>query len=203
MCTELCHAREGEIEVELAWATSYLPEHAGSSFEETGCQSGGQKKSRSGKSGRSGWAAYRVQKENQRLAQENQINAFREYFNSEAPPLKKEQALVPVKQEELQAPPALNEAFLAAALNEEPSDLQDAATQTPKNWAKELKSANLKIVKTRPRYINGCSPLDSPPPRRFRRAPSVDPERCTFPPQIPCRSSGSHVDRPGCACTKP
>ena len=76
-----------------------------------------KKKSRSGKSGRSGWAAYRVQKENQRLAQENQINAFREYFNSEAPPLKKEQALVPVKQEELQAPPVLNEAFLAAALN--------------------------------------------------------------------------------------
>ena len=87
---------------------------------------------------------------------------FREYFNSEAPPLKKEQALVPVKQEELQAPPALNEAFLAAALNEEPSDLQDAATQTPKNWAKELKSANLKIVKTRPRYYQRLLPTGFP-----------------------------------------
>ncbi|CAE7251116.1 OTUD4, partial [Symbiodinium sp. KB8] len=144
----------------------------------------------SGKSGKSGWASYRAKEELARLRQENELRKIKEGGK-----------LVPVK-EELQDPP-LNAQFVAAVKKEEelaaiqnqrviqdPEELAaiqyeqvkeelpdkvDATTQTPKHWARELNRG--KIVRTRPRYINGVSPLDSPPPQRFRRAPSLDPTR--------------------------
>ena len=188
-----------------------------------------KKRPSSGKSGKSGWATYRAKEELARIRTENELRQLKkERAELQSPPLGLNAAFISaVKKEELQKDPAdlaaiqkdhpaeelpaiqnvkeeLSEEFAAIQTVEEELSLQDTAVQTTKNWTKELSKRNLKILSTRPRYINGVSPLDSPPPRRFRRAPSLDPKRCTFPP-LPCSSASSNVQRLGsanaCKCT--
>ena len=178
-----------------------------------------KKRPSSGKSGKSGWATYRAKEELARIRTDNELRQLKkERAELQSPPLGLNAAFISaVKKEELQKDPAeelaaiqkdhpaeelpaiqnvkeeLSEELAAIQNGEEELSLQDTAVQTPKNWAKELSRRNLKILSTRPRYINGVSPLDSPPPRRFRRAPSLDPARCTFRPCLPGSSAGNHV----------